>query len=151
MKIFGKTLKEYILPIKYYIIGAVLVVISQYYIAIPIRDAYGLPFVLNITQALWALMVALSVVKLTVLYDFNFKNVLFLGVLYSIIIHGLKAFVFRVFLFPYSDPTIGQYVLHLLNRFLYGSFLVMVIVIILGLMFIKLKNNPEVRKSAKRL
>ncbi len=28
MKIFGKTLKEYIWPIKYYIIGVVLVVIS---------------------------------------------------------------------------------------------------------------------------
>ena len=149
MKIFGKTLKEYVQAIWYYLAGAILVVISQYYVAVPLSDR--LPFILNLTQALWALMVALSVIKLTVLYDFNFKNVLFLGVLYSIIIHGLKAFVFRVFLFPYSDPTIGQYVLHLLNRFLYGSFLVMVIVIILGLMFIKLKNNPEVRKSAKRL
>ena len=117
--------------------------------ALPLSDRF--PFILNLTQALWALMVALSVVKLTVLYDFNFENVLFLGVLYSFIIHGLKAFVFRVFLFPYSDPTIGQYILHLLNRFFYGSFLVMAIVIILGLMFIKLKNNSEVRKSAKRL
>ena len=149
MKIFGKTLKEYTMPIWYYILGAVLVVISQYYVALPLSDRF--PFILNLTQALWALMVALSVVKLTVLYDFNFENVLFLGVLYSFIIHGLKAFVFRVFLFPYSDPTIGQYILHLLNRFFYGSFLVMAIVIILGLMFIKLKNNPEVRKSAKRL
>ena len=149
MKIFGKTLKEYIWPIWYYVVGAVLVVPLQYYVAVPLADRF--PFILNLTQALWALMVALSVIKLTVLYDFNFKNVLFLGVLYSIIIHGLKAFVFRVFLFPYSDPTIGQYVLHLLNRFLYGSFLVMVIVVILGLLFIKLKNNPKVRKEARRL
>ena len=151
MKIFGKTLKEYILPIKYYIIGAILVVISQYYVAVPLSEAYGLPFILNITQALWAVMVALSVIKLVLFHDFNFKNVLFLGVLYSIIIHGLKAFVFRVFLFPYPDPTIGQYILHLLNRFLYGSFLVMVIVVILGLIFIKLKDNPEVRESSKWL
>jgi hypothetical protein len=149
MKIFGKTLKEYILPIKYYIIGAVLVVISQYYVAVPLSNRF--PFILNLTQALWAIMVALSVVKLTLYYDFNFKNVLFLGVLYSVIIHGLKAFVFRVFLFPYSDPTIEQYILHILNRFLYGSFLVMVIVIILGLLFIKLKNNPEVRREARWL
>src|SRR3989339_1882176 len=147
MKIFEKTLKEYIWPIWYYVIGAVLVVPLQYYVAVPLADMF--PFILNLTQALWALMVALSVIKLTVLYDFNFKNILFLGVLYSIIIHGLKAFVFRVFLFPYSDPTIEQYILHLLNRFLYGSFLVMVIVIILGLIFIKLKNNQEVRKSSR--
>ncbi len=149
MKIFGKTLREYIWPIWYYMVGAVLVVPLQYYVAVPLADRF--PFILNLTQALWALMVALSVVKLTVRYDFNFKNVLFLGVLYSVIIHGLKAFVFRVFLFPYSDPTVGQYFLHLLNRFLYGSFLVMVIVVILGLLFIKLKNDPEVKKEARWL
>lgn len=149
MKIFGKTLKEYIWPIKYYVLGAILVVILQYYVAVPLSEKF--PFILNLTQALWALMVAFSVIKLTVFYNFNFKNVLMLGVLYSVIIHGLKAFVFRVFLFPYSDPTTGQYILHLLNRFLYGSFLVMVIVIILGLLFIKLKNNPEVRKEARWL
>ena len=149
MKIFEKTLKEYIWPIWYYVVGAVLVVPLQYYVAVPLADRF--PFILNLTQALWALMVALSVIKLTVLYDFNFKNVLFLGVLYSVIIHGLKAFVFRVFLFPYPGFSIGQIHWHLFNRFFYGSFLVMVIVIILGLMFIKLKNNPEVRKSASRL
>lgn len=149
MKIFGKTLKEYVWPIKYYILISILVVISQYYVVVPLSDRF--PFILNLTQALWAIMVALSVVKLTVLYDFNFKNVLFLGVLYSIIIHGLKAFVFRVFLFPYSDPTVGQYILHLLNRFFYGSFLVMVIVTILGPIFIRLKNNEEVRKEARWL
>ncbi|MBI5123133.1 hypothetical protein HZA75_04725 [Candidatus Roizmanbacteria bacterium] len=149
MKIFGKTLKEYIWPIKYYILFSILVVVSQYYVALPLSREY--PYILNLTQALWALMVALSVIKLTLFYNFNFKNVLFLGVLYSFIIHGLKAFVFRVFLFPYSDPTIGQYILHLLNRFFYGSFLVMVIVIILGPIFIKLKNNQEVRKSYRWL
>ena len=149
MKIFGKTLKEYIVPIWYYIIGAVLVVILQYYVAVPLSDQF--PFILNLTQALWALMVAFSVVKLTLYPDFNFKNVLVLGILYSFIIHGLKAFVFRVFLFPYSDPTLGQYILHILNRFFYGSFLVMIIVIILGPIFISLKNNPEVKKEGRWL
>ncbi|MDI6738575.1 MAG: hypothetical protein QME12_08775, partial [Nanoarchaeota archaeon] len=147
MKIFGKSLKEYIWPIRYYIIASVLVVISQYYVALPITQRYGYPFVLNITQALWALMVALSVIKLTVRYSFNFKNVIFLGILYSIIIHGLKAFVFRVFLVPYSDPTIWQYFLHILDRFLYGSFLVMAIVVILGAIFIRMKDNPDVKKT----
>ncbi len=150
MKLFGKTLKEYIWPIKYYVIGAVLVVISQYYVAVPLNERYGLPFILNLTQALWAIMVALSVVKLTLYHNFNFKNVLFLGVLYSVIIHGLKAFVFRVFLFPYSG-TSTQVLEKIIGKFLYGSFLVMVITIILGLIFIKLKNNPEVRGSLRWL
>ena len=149
MKIFGKTLKEYIWPIWYYVVGAVLVVPLQYYVAVPLADRF--PFILNLTQALWVLMVALSVIKLAVLYDFNFKNVLFLGILYSVIIHGLKAFVFRVFLFPYPGFAVGQIHWHLFNRFFYGSFLVMVIVAILGLLFIKLKNNPEVRKEARWL
>lgn len=150
MKLFGKTWKEYILPIKYYLIGTVLVVISQYYVAVPLSDRYGLPFLLNITQALWALLVAFSVIKLTVFYDFNFGNVLFLGVLYSFIIHGLKAFVFRVFLFPYSG-TSAEVLEKIISKFLYGSFLVMIIAIILGFIFIQLKNNPEVRKSLRWL
>lgn len=149
MKIFGKSLKEYIWPIKYYILGAILVVISQYYVALPLSNQF--PFILNLSQALWAIIVALSVIKLTLYYDFNFKNALFLGVLYSIIIHGLKAFILRVFLFPYSDPTFGQYFLHILSRFLYGCFLVMAIAVILGLIFICLKNNKDVRESFKWL
>jgi len=56
MKIFGKTLKEYIWPIWYYVVGAVLVVPLQYYVAVPLADRF--PFILNLTQALWALMVA---------------------------------------------------------------------------------------------
>ena len=144
MKVFKKTLKEYIWPIKFYIIISILIVISQYYIALPLSKNY--PFILNLTQALWAIMVALSVIKLTLYYNFNIKNVLFLGILYSIVIHGLKAFVFRVFLFPYSG-TSTEVLGKIINKFLYGSFLVMVIVIILGLIFIKLRNNPEVRQS----
>jgi len=144
MRIFGKTLKEYIWPIKFYILGAVLVVVSQYYVGLPLQDKY--PFLLNLTQALWAIMVALSVIKLTVYYDFNIKNILFLGVLYSFIIHGLKAFFFRVFLFPYSG-TSTQVLEKIIGKFLYGSFLVMVIVIILGPIFIKFRNDKEIRKS----
>lgn len=150
MKIFGKTLKEYVQPIWYYVLGSVLVVVSQYYVAVPLNEKYGMPFILNITQALWALMVAFSVIKLAVNYNFNLKQVLFLGVLYCIIIHGLKAFVFRVFLFPYSG-TPAEIFEKIIGKFLYGSLLVMVIVIPLGLIFIKIKNNPEVKKEARWL
>ena len=138
MKIFGKTLREYLWPIRYYVIIAVLVVVSQYYFYLPLRDQY--PFLGNLTQALWALMVALSVVKLVREYNFNMKQVLFLGVLYCFIIHGLKAFFFRVFLFPYNVPA-EQVPFLLIEKFLYGSFLVMVIVLILGPIFIYLREK----------
>lgn len=148
MKIFGKTLKEYIWPIKYYILIAISVVISQYYIALPLSRQYI--YILNLTQALWAIMVALSVVKLTVNYNFNMNNILFLGFLYSIVIHGLKAFFFRIFLFPYSG-SFNEVLLKILGKFFYGSFIVMVIVIILGLIFIKIKNNADIKRTFKKL
>lgn len=139
MKIFGKSLKEYIFPIWYYIAGAILIVVSQYYVAVPLRDEF--PFLLNITQGLWIAMVALSVIKLIRKHDFNFKQVLFVGVLYCFIIHGLKAFFFRAFLFPYTHIPSEQIPIYLLEKFLYGSFLVMSTVIIIATIFIYLKKK----------
>lgn len=132
MEIFGKTLGEYLLPIKFYILGAILVVISQYVIGIPLQGDY--PFILSITQVLWSLIIVFSLVKLIKIYkEFDFKNVIILGVLYSIIIHGLKILIRAVFY--------GKDIYYLLNRFIYGSFLVMVIVIPLGIIFLYLKKK----------
>lgn len=138
MKIFGKTLKDYLWPVKYYVIASILIVISQYYVALPLSGQY--PYLLNLTQALWALFVALSVVKLVKEYDFGIKNVIFTGILFSIIIHGTKAFFFRVFLFPYSG-TIEEVAAKIIWKFLYGSFLVMATAIIIGLVFIYAKKK----------
>lgn len=132
MKLFNKTLTEYLYPIKYYILAAILVVISQYILGIPLQDKY--PSILKITQALWALIVALSLLKLINIYkDFNIKNAIVLGVLYSIIIHGLKITIRFIF----YDKNID----YLINRFLYGSLLVMIIVIPLGIILTYLKKK----------
>lgn len=138
MKIFGKASKDYVLPIKYYILCSVLVVISQYYVALPLSGQY--PFLLNVTQALWALIVALAVMKLVKEHNFGMKNIVVVGILFSIIIHGMKAFFFRVFLFPYSIPA-EQVPAQLIGKFLYGSFLVMVTAIIIGAVFIYAKKK----------
>ncbi|MEM5879301.1 MAG: hypothetical protein QXU74_02300 [Candidatus Aenigmatarchaeota archaeon] len=152
MKIFGKTLKEYLWPIKYYVLISILVVISQYYIGLPLSGRY--PWFLNLTQALWALMIVLSVLKLVTNYNFNMKNVLFLGVLYSIIIHGLKAFFFRVFLFPYPEietQPLFEYVFgRPMGRFLYGSFLVMFITIVSGIIFIGMRKKKILKEKSKK-
>ncbi len=142
MKIFGKTIKEYVWPIKFYILLSILIVISQYYIGLPLKEKY--PFFLNITQGLWAAMVALSVLTLVRLYkDFNMKNIIVLGIFYSVIIHGLKAFVFRVFLFPYENIPLDERFAHIINRFLYGSFLVMVVAIGIGIIFLYLRRKNK--------
>ncbi len=140
-KLFGKTLIEYILPVKYYMLVAVLIAITQYLIIglpvvntiikIPALEQYSV--VLRLTQAAWALMVALSVRKVVKGHNFDFKNVVFLGVLYSFAIHGLKVSIRHFF---YGRP-----IYYLLDRFLYGSLLVMAIVIPLGLLFVYLKKK----------
>ncbi len=142
-KIFSKTLPEYIFPIKYYILIAMLTAITQYLIiGLPLpylNKVIMLPFlseysvVLRLTQALWALMVALSVWQLVKEHDFNFRQIFFVGILYSIAIHGLKISIRYFF---YDRPFY-----YLADRFLYGSLLVMVIVIPLGLLFVYLKKK----------
>lgn len=124
MKLLGKNLKEYFMPIKYYILGAILVVISQYAIALPLENQY--PFLLNVTQALWALMVIFSCIKLVKNYDFKFRNLFMLGIFYSIIIHGLKVTIRYVF---YSKD-----IAYVIDRFVYGSELVMIIAMGMGIM-----------------
>jgi len=86
-------------------------------------------------------MVALSVVELIRKPDFNMKHILVVGVIYSFIIHGLKAFFFRVFLFPYHHVPTEQIPAYLMEKFLYGSLLVMSITIIIGPFFIYLKKK----------
>lgn len=130
MKIFGKYPGQYAEPVKYYVLGSVLVVISQYAVALPLSDRY--PFLLNLTQALWALMVALAVVKL-VGKDFGMKHLLVAGVLFSLAIHGLKVSI-RYFFY-------GRDVNYVIDRLLYGSLLVFIIVTVLGAVFLYLKKK----------
>ena len=131
VRVFGKTLAEYVKPIWFYILGAMLVALSQYLIVLPLADK--LPYLMNVTQALWALMVALSVMKLSKEENFNLGNAFFLGVIYSVAIHGLKVAI-RYFFY---EKTL----FYVVDRFVYGSLLVMLIVAILGPLFLFLKNK----------
>lgn len=131
VKIFNRTLIGYIKPIWLYILGAILVVFSQYLIVLPYNDKF--PYLINISQALWALMVALSVMKLCKEEDFNLGNIFILGIIYSIIIHGLKITIRYLFY--------KRSLFYVADRFIYGSLLVMLIVIILGPLFIFLRKK----------
>ena len=133
IKIFGRTLKEYLWPVKYYVLGSALVVISQYTVALPLSRQY--PFLLNLTQGLWAGMVALSITTLVNDHGFNMKNVLLTGVLFCFIIHGLKIPI-RYFFY-------GKTMWYLIDRFLYGSFLVMSITVIIGPVLIYLREKDD--------
>jgi len=131
IRIFGKTLVEYVKPIWLYILGTILVVLSQYLIALSLNDK--LPYLVNVTQALWVLMVALSIIRLSKEKNFNLGNAFFLGVIYSVVIHGLKVSIRYLF----YEKTL----FYVVDRFVYGSLLVMLIVAILGPLFVFLKNK----------
>lgn len=135
IRIFGRTLNEYIFPIWYYILGSILVVISQYLVVAP----HGGQFhnLDRITQALWALFVALSVCQLVKKSQFNFGNIIFLGIIYSFIIHGLKVII----RYAFYEKTL----FYTLDRFIYGSLLVMIIVVIIGATILLLrKKNVQI-------
>jgi len=129
LKIFGKTLIEYIKPIWYYIVLSLAVVAFQYLYLV---EHYSPPLA-RISQAVWVLAVALSVYILIKKHDFKFKQILIVGILYPFIIHGTKVLI-RYFFYDSS-------IFYVLDRFIYGSLLVMVIAIIIGSVFSILKNR----------
>lgn len=135
IKIFGKTLIEYLKPIWYLIILCLLIVAWQYLVG----EKSGSRLLLQISQWLWELAVAVSAYVLIRKYeDFNFGNVIFLGILFSFIIHGSKVIIRYIF----YDRSL----LYILDRFLYGSLLVMIIVVGLGTAFLftrKKEQPPE--------
>lgn len=131
-KIFGKTLAEYLKPIWYYIIVCLAVVAWQYLVGVN-GNAGRLP--LRISQWIWELAIALSAIQLVRKNNFGFANIFFLGVLYSLIIHGLKVTIRYAFY--------GKSLLYVLDRFLYGSLLVMIIICAIGWAALSMTKNKK--------
>ena len=78
-------------------------------------------------------MVLASAYKLSRLPGFSYGNMFFLGILYSLIIHGLKISI-RYYFY-------GKTLLYILDRFLYGGLLVMAIAFVLGSTFVYLRRR----------
>ena len=125
VKIFGKTLGEYIKPIWYLILISTAAVAWQYLFGLKIDDNF---MSIRISQWVWEICIAISAYKLIKGSNFGYGNLFFLGILYSLIIHGLKITIRYIF----YEKTF----LYLIDRFLYGSLLVMVIVFIGGSLFV---------------
>lgn len=130
IKIFGKTLIEYIRPIWYFILISIAVVLWQYLFGLKINDNL---MALRISQWIWEICVAASAYKLIKTANFGYGNLLFLGIIYSLIIHGLKVSIRYLF----YDKTL----LYVVDRFLYGSLLVMAIVFVAGSILVFLRRR----------
>ena len=132
LKIFGKTLSEYIKPIWPLTIISLVVVSWQYLFGLQIDDNF---MALRISQIIWEISVGLSVYKLSRNISFSYRHMIVVGVFYSLLIHGIKVSV-RYFFY---DKTLW----YVLDRFLYGSLLVMLIAVILGFVFVFLRNKKH--------
>ncbi len=130
VKIFGKTLGDYVTPVWYLILICVAVVFWQYLFGLQIDD--NLTY-LRISQWIWEACVAVSAYILIKNKNFGYGNLFFLGVLYSLIIHGLKVTI-RYFFY-------AKTFLYLADRFLYGSLLVMAIAFLGGSMLVFFRNR----------
>ena len=130
IKIYGKTLAEYVMPIWYLILISIATVLWQYLFGLKIDDNL---MSLKISQWVWEVCVAISAYKLVKSSNFSYGNLFFLGILYSLIIHGLKITIRYLF----YEKTF----LYLADRFLYGSLLVMAIAFVLGSAFVYLKKK----------
>jgi len=134
IKIFGKTLGEYVRPIWYLILISIAAVAWQYLFGLKIDDNF---MSIRISQWVWEICIAVSAYKLIKTANFGYGNLFFLGVLYSLIIHGLKITVRYLFY--------GKTFLYLADRFLYGSLLVMVIVFIGGSMLLFFRKKGVIK------
>lgn len=132
IRIFGKTLGEYIKPIWYFILVSIAVVAWQYLFGVNLDSA---SIQLRISQWIWELAVALSAYKLSRIQGFGYGNMFFLGIIYSFLIHGLKVSV-RYFFY-------SKTLLYSLDRFVYGSILVMIFAFLVGSVFVYLQRRNE--------
>lgn len=138
MEIFSKGVKDYFLPVKWHILCMVLTVVFQY--EGMLRFIGYNEIVARITQWLWMVFVALAAIKLVRERNFGIKNIITAGVFFSLIIHGLKAFVFRAFIWTYSG-TAEEIWSKMLYKFFYGSSLVMAVTLAFGIFFIARKRG----------
>jgi len=131
-KILGKTLAEYLKPIWYFVLVSIFTVLWQYLFGLKIDDDL---MALRISQWVWEAMVLASAYKLSKLPGFSYGNMFFLGVLYSLIIHGLKVTI-RYFFY-------AKTLWYVADRFLYGSLLVMTFAFVLGSVFVYLEKRNK--------
>ena len=125
VKILGRTLSEYLKPIWYFVLISILTVLWQYLFGLKINDNL---MALRISQWVWEAMILLSAYKLSKIPGFSYGHMFFLGILYSLIIHGSKVAIRYYF----YDKTL----LYSLDRFLYGSLLATTIASVLGSVFV---------------
>ena len=137
-KVYGKKLGEYVKPLRFYLLTGFLTACSQY-ITLELSNLGFIPLqefstIIQATQLLWALIVVTAVYAI-VKKGFKFRQVLFAGLLFDVSIMVTKVCI-RYFFY-------AKTIFYVVDRMLYGTVLVMLVVVASGLGFIYLKVGME--------
>lgn len=141
-KIFNRKIADYTWRIKFYFLGAAIAVFLQYL-------AMSFPQSARIGQLLWELMIVFSVVTLVKKYEFNLKNIAFLGILYALWIHGAKCSL-RYFIYGQYD-FIYRTFRYLAGRFIYGSILAILLSIGVFFALSLIEETSKKQKDKKKI
>lgn len=117
-EVFGKTLRDYLFPVWFFLIIAAGGVAFQY-----IGMTIGVKSPGTIGQFLWSAGLLISVPYLIWKNDFEIQNVFIFAILFDLIIHGVKISV-RYVIYGAYDPVYRS-ITYIRSRFLYGSALVL--------------------------
>jgi len=101
--IFGKSFIDYLKPTWPYILVVFLIgqiqIGAVFYFTVDIQNFLNsIPHFLRLSQLIWAITIFISLFVVVRKYDFNFKQIQFLGLLYFIVFGVLKVSVRAVFL-----------------------------------------------------
>jgi len=142
-KIAGRALREYIWPVRLCLAGA-MVGVSIGYLSI-FHSEIGLV----VHQLVWAMMSAFSAVILVYYHKFTMKNLVVLGVLFSLWIHGAKCSL-RYFVYGVSDPQFrtAEYIA---SRFVMGSIIVFAAIFITALAIFLINEINKKERNVKKI
>ena len=101
--IFRRNFIDYLKPTWPYILAVFLIgqiqIGAVFYFTIDIQNFFNsIPHFLRLSQLIWTITIVISVFVVVRKYDFTFKQIQFLGLLYFIVFGVLKVFVRAVFL-----------------------------------------------------
>lgn len=101
--VFGRNFIDYLKPTWPYILAVFLIgqiqIGAVFYFPIDIQNFFNsIPYFLRLSQLLWAILIVISLFVVVRKYDFTFKQIQFLGLLYFIVFGVLKVLVRAVFL-----------------------------------------------------
>ncbi len=139
----GHTLKEYIKPVSFCFVGAMVGVSVGYMSFFEVQTR------LVVHQTIWAAMVGLSALILVYYRKFNLKNMVVLGVIYSLWVHGAKCSL-RYIVYGANEASYRA-ADYIIRQFTYGSTIVFFEIFFVALVIFLDNESKKKEKDTKQI